>query len=154
MKNILGSLKTYLPTILYSVLGLVALFILYKIILRLRGGGLAIGGIVADKAENKVISNETGISTSRVQELRTIASNLATEMETAKDLEWYWKLKHIVFDTDIVEICNNIHSATEMVVVKNFYVNIFTNSRNLYNDLKEEISQSNLNKIQFISAIK
>ena len=146
--------KKYLPTILYSVVGLVVLFGLYKIILRLRGGGLAIGGIVADKAENEVIKQQTGISVSRIQELRTIANNLANEMETAKDLEWFWKLKHVVFDSDILEICYNIKSAAEIVVVKNFYTNIFTNSRNLYNDLKDEISQSNLHKIPFISQIK
>lgn len=150
----LEALKKYVPGIVYTVLFIIGLFLVYKLILRLRTGGLAIGGIVADTAENINISTKTGISKARVQELRTIANNLSVELESNKDLTWWWKTKHITFDSEIVEICRNIKSQDEMIVVKGFYNNIFTNNRNLYNDLKDELSNSNLLQVPYIEALR
>lgn len=153
MKN-LAAIKKYLPSIVYTILFIVGFFILYKLILRLRSGGLAIGGVAADIAENQTISTKTGIPKARIQELRTIASNVSIELETNKDLTWWWKTKHITFDSDVLEIMRNIKSQEEMIVVKNFYNNIFTNNRNLYNDLKDELSNSNLLQVPYIEALR
>lgn len=149
----LGALKQYLPGILYSLLGVIGLFFVYKLIMRISAGGEAVGGIVADKAENEIIHQQTGLSVARVQKMRSVAHDVAYELETLKDMGTVDKWTHIQFDDDTIDILNNIRSADEMICVSNFYENIFTNSRRLIDDLQEVLSTKNLNKVPYISAL-
>lgn len=150
----LDLLKKYLPSLLYTVLFLVIGFALYKLITRLRAGGLAIGGILADKAENSTISNNTGVPTARVQQLRNVARDVSIELETSKDQSWWDKTKHVQLDADTIDIMQNVKNANEMVIVSNFYSEIFTNNRRLKDDLIDVLSSSDQSKIPYFSALQ
>lgn len=152
MKQIL-LLKKVLPSILYTVLGLVGVYVLYRLFIRFRQGGLAVGNIIADKAENAAISKETGLDPARVQEMRLVARDTAYELETAKDMSFFEKLQNVQFDSDNLKIFNRVKSVQEMKVVKSFYSTIWTDGNDLLTDLKETTLSLHLNDIPFVAGL-
>lgn len=149
----LKDLKTYLPNIVYSILGLGLLYVIYTMYSRFKSGAMAVGGVLSDTNENNQISTNTGLDATRVQQLRGVSRAIAYELETLKDMGYFDKLKHIQLDSDTIEILMSIKSSAEMLVVKNFYNSIFTNNRDLLTDLKDVLSASDINKIPYVSSL-
>jgi hypothetical protein len=147
------TIKKLLPSIIYTILVIAVVFIVYKVVTRFKAGSMAIGGVIADTAENNSISTQSGISPSRVNELRGVALRLAKEMETWKDESWTTAFTNLVTDAEILDIMRNVKSSAEMIVVKNFYNNIFTNNRSIYEDLRDELSSSNFSKVPYVEAL-
>lgn len=132
--EILDTAKKYLPSIGYTLITLVILFAAYKFFIRLKSSSQTLGSVVADKLENSQLSKATGINESRIAELRNIAYDLSRELETNVDMTSMEKMLHIQLDRDTIRICKRIETADEMVIVKNFYNNLFTKS-----DLKSDL---------------
>lgn len=147
--------KKYLPSIIYTFVGLMAIFVIYKIVIRLKSSGLAVGGIIADNAEDQTISNQSGLSIHEVQRVRKSARDLAFELHTLKDMSLLDKLKnaHFQSDSETLDNFNVVKSADHMSVFKNFYEQIFTAQNSLLEDLKETLSAKKLNKVPFIEML-
>jgi hypothetical protein len=155
MNPTLLALKKYLPTILYSVLGLIVLFAIYKLIMRLKAGGLAVGGVIADKAENQTIANQTGVSANKIKLIRQDAYSLAHDLNKLKGMTYLEKLQnfHIQFDSDTLKRFKNVTTAEEMSVFKNLYENQYTDNNSLLEDLQDTLSASSMPKVPFISTL-
>lgn len=155
MKESLLILKKYLPSILYAVLGLIVIFIIYKLFVRVKAGGLAVGGVIADKAENQTIANQTGVSTNKIKLIRQDAYSLAHDLNTLKGMTFLEKAQnfHIQFDSDTLKRFKNVTSEDEMSVFKNLYENQYTDNNSLLADLQDTLSASNLVKVPFISTL-
>lgn len=155
MKDILLSLRKYLPTILYSILGIVVLFILYKMVLRLKSGASVIGGVIVDKAENSSISKQTGVPVSKIKLIRQDVYSLAHDLNTLKGMTFWEKAKnvHLQFDSDTLKRFKNVKSEEEMSIFKNLYENEYTDNNDLLADLKDTLSSSSLLKVPFIQTI-
>jgi hypothetical protein len=150
----LDSLKKYLPALLYTLLGLVGCFVLYTLIMRIKGSGAVIGDVVADNAENIKISQETGVPKNRINEMRSVAHDVAYELETLKGMGFYEKLVHFQSDSDTLAILARVKSYDEMKLVGTFYTNQFTDNQDLYKDLKKTTLLFKINSIPYIAGLQ
>lgn len=154
MKSLL-IFKKYLPQILYTVLGIVVLFILYKLFIRVRSTANTVGGAVADIAETQVLSDKTGVSISKIKLLRQDSQDLAHDLNTLKTMSFWDRATnlHIQFDADTLKRFKNVTSENEMIVFKNLYENEYTDKHSLVSDLRDTLSGDNLQKVPFIYSI-
>ena len=143
---------------LYAIVTITVLavvFLVFRAFKRGQQGIATIGDTLQDNRNNTVIANQTGLSLNEVDTARKIAKDIATELETNKDMTSWEKMKHIVTDAELIDIMAQVKSAAMMRTVANIYQNEMTRNKNLRNDLKEELSNSNyLTKIPFVEALK
>ena len=100
----LDQLKKYLPSILYTLLGLLVFFLVVKVIMRLQRSSAVLGDVAVNSLENAEISKETGVAKSRINECRGIAHDVAYELETLKDMGFFEKVTHFQSDSDTIAI--------------------------------------------------
>lgn len=148
-------IKKYLPQILYTVLGVLVLFILYKLFIRVRTTANTVGGAVSDIAETQVLSDKTGVSISKIKLLRKDSQDLAHDLNTLKNMSYWDKMMniHIQFDSDTLKRFNNVKNENEMIVFKNLYEQEFTDKNSLVTDLQKTLSSDSLQLVPFISTI-
>lgn len=150
--------KDYFKYGLYAVGFISVLAVVYLVFRAFKRGqqGIAtIGDTIQDNRNNTVIANQSGLTVNEVDTARKIAKDIATELETNKDMTSWEKMKHIVTDAEVIDILSQVKSAAMMRAVGNIYQNEMTRNKNLKNDLKEELTNSNfLNKIPFVEVLK
>lgn len=133
-----------------TILGIIILYQVYKLIIKIPGDINTAAETAAASAQNKNLAKSTGVEETRIDELRNLSKEIARELETWKDMTFIDRQTHLVLDTDVVKILQRVKSSTEMAIVKAFYKNDFTSSRDLAADVRSEISSGNLSKINFI----
>lgn len=131
----------------------VILYFVYKMFARVKSDAGAAADAVADKQANDAIGKQFGTDEYTTANARAIAKDIAVELETYKDMSSWDKLSHMQLDTDTVKIMKRPKSEKELRLVAHFYKNNFTNNNNLYEDLKSELSSSDLRSIKWIESI-
>lgn len=136
-----------------TILVLVAVFLLVRAFGRAKQGVSSIGDIIQDNKTNKDIATEAGVSVQTVDNARKIAMDLATELEVRKGMGWWEQAKHIITDKAVLDICATIKTAAQMRAVASIFKNEITYNKDLYGELKKQLSSSNLSKVPFIEII-
>lgn len=136
-----------------TVVVIAAVFMIIRAFGRAKQGVSSIGDIIQDNKVNTDIAQAAGLPVQEVDNSRKIASDLATELELRKGMTWWERQKGIVTDSELLDIASQIKSAAQMRVVAAIFQNELTYNKNLYTELKRELSGSNLSKVPFVETI-
>ncbi|MEZ5047480.1 MAG: hypothetical protein R2831_10865 [Chitinophagaceae bacterium] len=146
--------KKYLPSIVYSILGLVLLLMLYRFFIRMKSGANNVADIAINSQEETVIAQQTGVDKPRVSEMRKMAHDVAYELETLNTMGFIEKLTHFQTDSDTLNILKRAKSIDEMKIARAFYKNDFTAGNELLDDLKKTTLVFSINSIPYITALQ
>lgn len=115
--------------------------------------GGAVAGTIADKIEDKTVSNASGVAESRVSEMRETARQIADELGTSPNSGWFSSWLNTDEDK-IINLLNRAQSAEEMYVMKNMYENTIVPGSNFYDDLDTALQDYEFRKVKYLSALR
>lgn len=153
--NAVNLIQKHFVKIIAVIAVILIIVILFMLVKKGKSVASTVSSVVADNTETQLISDKTGLTNSRINELRGRARNLAFELQTLKGMSFLDKLTnaHFQSDDETLKHFKGITQVEEMQTFKAFYENVWTDKNTLYEDLDDTLSASNLNKVPFIYSL-
>ena len=126
-----------------------AIYFIYK---RTSEIGGAVAGTISDSIETRVITNETGVASDRVNEMRACAVQIANELGTGQNSSWLGSWGNSD-ETKIINLLNKAQTSEEMVIMKNLYENTIVPGSNFYSDLDNALDNSEFQRVTHLADI-
>lgn len=143
---------SFLPLWAKVLLIAIACVIFFRLFVKLKQSARNLLEVKENSSFDKEIAKEAGVSQTRVSEMRSVAHDVAYELETLKGMGAWETFIHIQLDAYTYPIFARVKTIDEMRLVKTFYKNDYTDHRDLYQDLSEHLS--NVNTIPNIEGLQ